>query len=55
MKDNILSAIGSVSSWAFPMAQTNKAFQLIKLILSILSTLFTIPFTFYKRYNKTKE
>ena len=55
MKDNILSAIGSVSSWVFTMAQTNEAFQLIMLILSILSTLFTIAFTFYKWYNKAKE
>ena len=55
MKDNILSAIGSVSSWVLTMAQTNEAFQLIMLILSILSTLFTIAFTFYKWYNKAKE
>ena len=55
MKDNILSAIGSVSSWVLTMAQTNEAFQLIMLILSILSTLFTRAFTFYKWYNKAKE
>lgn len=55
MKDNILSAIGSISSWVLTMAQTNEAFQLIMLILSILSTLFTIAFTFYKWYNKAKE
>ena len=55
MKDNILSAIGSVSSWVLTMAQTNETFQLIMLILSILSTLFTIAFTFYKWYNKAKE
>ena len=55
MKDNILSAIGSVSSWIFTIAQTNEIFQLAMLILSILSTLFTIVFTIYKWYNKAKE
>ena len=55
MKDYTLGAVGSVSSWIFTIAQTNEVFQFAMLILSILSTLFTIAFTIYKWYNKAKE
>ena len=55
MKDYTLGAVGSAASWICTIAQTNEIFQFAMLILSILSTLFTIAFTIYKWYNKAKE
>lgn len=47
--------LSSGASWICTIAQTNEMFQFIMLILSILSTLFTIAYTVYKWYNKAKE
>ena len=55
MKDYTLGAVGSAASWICTIAQTNEIFQFAMLILSILSTIFTIAFTIYKWYNKAKE
>jgi len=55
MKDYTLGAVGSISSWIFTIVQTNEVFQFVMLILSIMSTLFTLAFTIYKWYNKAKE
>lgn len=55
MKDCTLGAVGSISSWVFTIVQTNEVFQFVMLILSIMSTLFTLAFTIYKWYNKAKE
>ena len=55
MKDYTLSTIGSVTSWAFTIAQTNEILQFIMFIMSIISTAFTIAFIIYKWYNKAKE
>lgn len=43
------------ASWIFTIAQTNEIFQFIMLILSILSTIFTLAYTLYRWYNKAKE
>jgi Na+/melibiose symporter-like transporter len=55
MKDYTLSTIGSVTSWAFTIAQTNEILQFIMFIMSIISTAFTIAFIIFKWYNKAKE
>lgn len=55
MKDYTLGAVGSISSWVFTIVQTNEVFQFVMLILSTMSTLFTLAFTIYKWYNKAKE
>ena len=43
------------ASWIFTIAQTNEIFQCVMLVLSILSTLFTLAYTLYRWYNKAKE
>lgn len=55
MKDYTLGTIGSLSSWAFTIAQTNEILQFIMFIMSIISTAFTIAFIIFKWYNKAKE
>lgn len=55
MKDYTLSTIGSVTSWAFTIAQTNEILQFIMFIMSIISTGFTIAFIIYKWYNKSNK
>ncbi len=55
MKDYTLGTIGSLTSWAFTIAQTNEILQFIMFIMSIISTAFTIAFIIFKWYNKAKE
>ena len=43
------------ASWCFTIAQTNEIFQCVMLVLSILSTMFTLAYTIYRWYNKAKE
>ena len=43
------------ASWIFTIAQTNEIFQCVMLVLSILSTLFTLAYTLSRWYNKAKE
>ncbi len=55
MKNANMGVLGSATSWICTIVQTNEIFQFIMLILSILSTLFTLAYTIYKWYNKAKE
>lgn len=56
MKNNAnMGVLGSATSWVCTIVQTNEIFQFVMLILSILSTLFTLAYTIYKWYNKAKE
>lgn len=54
LKENA-GLLGTSTSWICTIAQTNEIFQLAMLILSIVSTLFTIAYTIYKWYNKAKQ
>lgn len=47
--------LGAGASWICTIAQTNEIFQFVMLILSILSTIFTLAYTLYRWYNKAKE
>lgn len=53
-KDN-LNYLGVGTSWICTIAQTNEIFQLAMLIISILSTLFSLAYTIYKWYNKASK
>lgn len=56
MKNNVnMGFLGSATSWICTVVQTNEIFQCVMLVLSILSTLFTLAYTIYKWYNKAKE
>ena len=56
MKNNLnMGFLGSATSWICTIVQTNEIFQCVMLVLSILSTLFTLAYTIYKWYNKAKE
>lgn len=56
MKNNEnMGFLGSTTSWICTIIQTNEIFQCVMLVLSILSTLFTLAYTIYKWYNKAKE
>lgn len=52
-KDNV-NFLSSSTSWIFTIIQTNELLQMICFILSIVSTAFTIAYTIYRWYNKSK-
>lgn len=51
---DFMSWIGSVFGTIFTALQTEKIFQLVSLILTILATLVSIAFTVWKWYDKAK-
>lgn len=53
-KDNA-NFLSSSASWVFTIVQTNELLQSICFILSAISTVFTIAYTVYRWYNKSKE
>ena len=55
MKDNITYGIcGSIMA-VCGITQTSELFQLIQVIIGVISALFAIAYTIYKWYNKAKE
>ena len=46
---NIISYIGSALGGIFTIVQSNEIFQLISLILTIISVLVSVAFSIYKR------
>lgn len=55
MKHNdFMSWVGSIFGTILTAIQTEKVFQLISLILTILATLVSIAFTVWKWYDKAK-
>lgn len=54
MKDN-KGVLGTALTWVCTIAQTNEVFQMGMLILSIISTIFSLAYTVYKWYNKAKQ
>ena len=53
-KDNV-NFLSSSVSWIFTIVQTSELLQCICFILSAISTAFTIAYTVYRWYNKSKE
>lgn len=55
MKKDVLEYVGSGLSIVFTAIQTNEIFQIISLILAILTSATTLAFTLWKWYKKAKE
>ena len=55
MKENAIGYGGCALEAVLTLTQTNQVFQLIQIILTILSTLVVFGFTVYKWYKKAKE
>ena len=55
MKKDILEYVGSGLSIVFTAIQTNEVFQIVSLILAILTSATTLAFTLWKWYKKAKE
>lgn len=53
--DEIIGLAGTSVSTALTIAQTNELFQLVELILSIITFLLTISYIIWKWYKKAKK
>lgn len=55
MKDQTTSWIGTGLSAVFTALQTNEVLQIISFIFSIICSIATLSFTFYKWYKKASQ
>lgn len=55
MRENVIGYGGCALEAVLTLTQTNQVFQLIQIILTILSSLVVFGFTVYKWYKKAKE
>jgi hypothetical protein len=53
--NNLVSWVGSTFGVVFTAIQTNEVFQIISLVLTILSILVSLAFTIFKWYKSAKE
>ena len=51
----ILEVVGNGTQYILTVAQTNEVFQMVELVLSILTTLFILGINIYAWYKKAKK
>ena len=51
----LLEILGNGTQYILTVAQTNEVFQLVELILSVLTTLFILGINIYAWYKKAKK